>query len=221
MPTLADIRTTVQAKLAEGGGTLATPTSAQVDAQINSVIGYYAKRSWWFSEATETGLTVVGDPLLPIPTDFGSFLEPNGVVIQQNNVRYPILKITPLQYDSLYVGGTGMPRYYCYRDGMLELYFPPNQNYIYYIHYRKTYADLVDDTDENDFTNYATRLIEYHTLADCYRDYRSEPDMAAIYDAKVKTEFDNVQRQSNERLATGNLTTENITGRSRATIYER
>lgn len=221
MATLADIRDTVLAKLAEGGGTLATPTATQVTAQINSVIGYYDKRTWWFSEDTATGLTVVGVDEIPLPDDFGSFLEPDGVVIQQNNVRYPLLKITPLQYDSKYVGGIGMPRYYLYKDNTLKLYFPPNQAYTYYINYRKTYPALVADDDSNDFTNYADRLITYHTLADCYRDYRSDPEMAAIYDAKVKDEYTNVQRESVDRMATGNLTTESIAGRSRATIFER
>jgi len=232
MATLGELRTRILAKLAEGGGYVAAPTAAQVNDQINSTISLYSSDTWWFTEAIETGLCVVGDPILPVPEDFGAFLEPNGVVVQQNNVRYPVMKITPLQYDTIYVGSgvsldplslgaTGLPRFYTYRDQRIELYYPPNFEYTYYIYYKKLYADLTTDDESNDFTNFCTRLIEYQTLADCYRDYRSDAEMAAIYDAKVKTEYLSIAQQSYERTATGNLTTENVTGRSRTTLYER
>lgn len=229
MATLADIRNNVKSKLAEGGGQLAAPTDAQIDAQINSVIGYYSSNSWWFTEATETGFTVVDDPLIPVPDDFGQFLQPDAVVIEQNNVRYPLIQVSPLTYDSLFVGGSGLPRYFLYADQKIQLYFPPNQNYLYYIHYRKTYPTLVNDDDTNDFLTYCPRLIEYHTLGDCFGDYRSDPDMAAIYlgqdmdggGGKVKKEFLSVQQQHYDRTATGMLATENITGRSRTAIFSR
>lgn len=229
MATLGDIVTKVQSKLVEGGGNLAAPTQQQIIDQINSVIGYYTSNQWWFTEETATGLCTIGDPLLPVPDDFGQFLQPDAIVIEQNNVRYPLLQVNPLTYDSLFVGGNGMPRYFLYADQTIQLYFPPDQAYIYYIHYKKTYPALVDLDDTNDFLTFCPRLIEYHTLGDCFSDYRSDQDMAMIYlgqdmdggGGKVKKEYLSVQAQHYDRTATGNLATENITGRSRSTIFER
>lgn len=226
MATLGQLRTRILAKLAEGGGSVAAPTAAQVDAQINSSIKFYEEEAFWFSEATETGLTVVDDPFIPIPTDFGQFIQPDALVIEQSQVKFPVMQVTPLAFDTINVGGNGLPLYFVYRNGTIEMYFKPNQEYIYYLHYRKTYADLVADSDTNDFTTYAERLIEYKTLADCYADYRSDAEMATYYNNKVDpsgrgSEYQSVMRQSYERSATGNLTTENVTGRSRTTLYER
>lgn len=220
MATLGTLRTRILAKLAEGGGTVAAPTAAQVDAQINSTIDYYEDTPFWFSEAVVTGTLNVGDPLIPIPADFGQLIEPDAFVVEQAQVRWPVMKVTPLQFDTVNVGGVGLPLYYVYRDGLLEMYFKPDQAYVYYLHYRRLYADLVLDADSNAFTENADRLIEYKTLADCYADYRSDLEMASYYTAKADKEMLAVKRQSYERLATGNLTTENITGPSRSTIYQ-
>lgn len=229
MATLAQIRTNVLAKLVDSGGQVEEPTAAQVTAQINSVIQFYATKTFWFTEATATGLTTPLEPLLPVPDDFGQFLQPDAVVIQQSNVRYPLQQVNPLTYDSLYVGGSGLPRYFLYADKLIQLYFPPDQAYTYYIHYKKTYADLVADDDENDFTIYCARLIEYHTLGECFADYRSDVPMAQSYlgqdmdgrGGKVKNELLEINRQNYDRSATGMLATENVAGRSRSTIFER
>lgn len=228
MATLAQIRTNVLAKLADSGGSILEPTAAQVDAQINSVIQFYQDSPWcWFSEATATGFMIIGDPILPQPADFGQFIQPDAIVIQQNNVRYPLLQGNPLMYDSLYVGGNGLPRYFIYQDGTILVYFPPDQAYLYYIHYRKTYADLVADSDTNDFLTYCPRLIEYRTLGECYRDYRGDLETAAYYMGQdgsggvVKGELQKIKQQSYDRSATGNLAVSNITARARTTIYSR
>jgi len=218
MATLATIRTRVLAKLVDAGGSIAEPTAAQVTAEINSVIDFYEPNEFWFNEATATGTLTTGDPLVPIPTDFNQFIEPNALVIQQSQVRFPVKKITPLQFDSLYGGGTGLPRYFTYRNQEISLYFTPDQDYTYYLYYNRSYADLVDDTDSNDFTNFAERLIEYRTLAECYLNYRSDAEMANAYDAKAKEELTRLVRQSSARLATGELTTENVTGDVRGTF---
>lgn len=228
MATLAQIRTNVLAKLADSGGSILEPTAAQVDTQINSVIQFYQDSPWcWFSEATATGFMTTGDPVIPTPSDFGQFLQPDAIVIQQNSVRYPLLQVNPLTYDSLYVGGNGLPRYFMYADGIIQAYFPPDQAYLYYIHYRKTYADLVNDDDTNDFTNYCPRLIEYRVLGECYRDYRGDIETASYYMGQdgsggvVKGELNKIKQQSYDRSATGNLAVSNITARSRTNIYSR
>jgi hypothetical protein len=212
MATLANIRTRVLAKLVDAGGSIAEPTAQQVDAEINSVIDFYEPNKFWFNDATYVGNLVAGDATVPLPSDFNEFIEPSGLTLQISNARYPMTKISPLQYDSMFVGGSGISWYYTYRNQQVQLYFSPDQAYQYMLYYTRSYADLTYDNDSNDFTNYADRLIEYRTLAECYLNYRSDPEMAAVYERKAKEEFTRLVRQSASRLATGVLQTENITG---------
>ena len=219
MATLATIRTRVLAKLVDAGGSIAEPTAAQVTSEINSVIDFYEPENLWFNETTATGVLVAGFSDLPIPPDFNHFLEPNALVIEQSNVRYPLIKVSPLEYDSMYAAGTGLPRYFVYRNQGIQLYFIPDQAYTYYLYYNKTYIDLVSDGDNNDFTNYAERLIEYRTLAECYLNYRSDPEMAMQYERKAKEELNRLVSQTRQRLATGNLVTDDITSPRHGALY--
>lgn len=111
----------------------------------------------------------------------------------------------------MYSGSTGEPVYYTYRHQTLVVYPIPSQAYNYRLFYTKNYADLVNDSDSNDFTNYAEFLIEYQTLARCYRDYRSDMEAAANYEVEAGKQLNRLVDQSRARLATGELTTENIT----------
>jgi hypothetical protein len=201
----------VLAKLVDARGSIAEPTAAQVTSEINSVIDFYEPENLWFNETTATGTLTVGSASVPIPSDFNHFIDPNALVVEQSDVRYPLIKVSPLQYDSMYAAGTGLPRYFVYRNQGIQLYFIPDQTYTYYLYYNKTYVDLVSDDDNNDFTNYAERLIEYRTLAECYLNYRSDPEMAMQYERKANEELNRLVSQTRQRLATGNLVTDDIT----------
>lgn len=210
MATLSALRTLIANKLSNGN--LIDPTSAQIDAQINSTIEYYESDAFWFSETIASLATVAGTAVLgSIPSDFREEIIPNGLTIVDGTVHYPLRKITPLEYESVFIDGAkGRPTDYTYRKGQFEFWYTPGQVYTVKLFYRKTYADLVADGDSNDFTVYAARLIEYKTLADLLRDYRSDNERAMLYDARVNAEYDKIKKQTNNRIVTGNLTTENI-----------
>ncbi len=219
MATLATIRQRVLAKLVDAGGSIAEPSAAQVTAEINSVIDFYEPQNLWFNETTATGTLTAGSASVPLPADFNHFIEPNALVVEQSNVRYPLTKVTALAYDSMYSAGTGLPRFFVYRNQGIQLYFIPDQAYTYYLYYNKTYPDLVVDGDSNDFTNYAERLIEYRTLAECYLNYRSDVEMAREYERKAGEELNRLVTQSRQRLATGELVTDDITLPCRGGLY--
>ncbi len=210
MASLSVLRTLISGKLSDGS--LISPTALQITAQINSTINYYETSEFWFNEEIATLTTTADDAVLgSIPDDFKQEIIPNGLVLQDNEVRYPLLKITPLEYSSVFTtNATGLPRAYVYRGGQFELWYTPDQDYTIFLYYRKTYADLVDDGDTNDFTENAPRLIEYKTLEDLYRDYRGDKENAAIYRALVEAELNKIQEQSIARTTTGLLTTENV-----------
>lgn len=213
MATLSELRTLISNKLADGN--LIDPTAAQIDAQINSTIEFYETDAFWFSEDIASLTTTAGNPVLgSIPSDFKQEILPNGLVVIEGEVFYPLNKLHPLEYDSIFItNAQGLPRSYTYRDGQFELWYTPDQAYSIRLFYRKTFADLVNDGDSNDFTNNAPRLIEYKTIADLLRDYRSDHERAARYDLRVEVEYNKIKKETYNRTATGYLTTENLVDR--------
>lgn len=210
MATLAEIRNRVLSKLDDGS--IQRPTSAQVTDQINSVIDYYNNHKFWFSEAVATLTTTANNPVLSLAsiTDFKSFQQQNAITIVDSNTRFPLKQVDPVYYDSVNSTATGRPTMFTYRNGQVNLYYYPDKAYTTFVYYKKTYANLVNDSDTNDFTNYAARLIEYKTLADCLRDYRSDFERSAVYEAQAQKELTTVQAESYDRSATGMLATENV-----------
>lgn len=210
MATLLELRTLISNKLADGN--LIDPTADQIDAQINSTIEYYETDAFWFSEEIVQLSTVAGDPVLGgIPADFKQEIMPNGLTIIDGEIHYPMKKLTPLQYEARFIDNAkGRSSHYVYRNDTFELWYTPDKVYPVDLFYRKTYADLVADGDDNDFTINAARLIEYKTLADLLRDYRSDEKRAFMYDAVVDQEYNKIKKQTNNRTVTGELTTENI-----------
>ena len=218
MATLSELRTRIARKLANDN--LVNPTSSEIDTAINLAIEYYETDAFWFSEATANITLVAGDPIVPsIPTDFKQLIEPNALTVIDGQVRYPLIHATPLQYDNVDSEGRGLPYAYTYRNNQFELYFYPDQAYTLQFFYRKSYADLVNDGDSNDFTNFAERLIEYKTMVDLLYDYRENDRRAIIYENRVEREYEKIKRETYNRTATGMLTTENIIGRGRYNYY--
>ena len=218
MATLAELRTTILGKLDDGS--VQRPDSSQVDAQINSTIRFYENNYFWFTQAVAGLSTTIGDRVLSgIPSDFKMAIEPNAMVLIQNTIKYPMIHITSLEFDTLDSNGSGRPMWYTYREGNFELYYIPDQVYDINLFYSKSYDDLTGDGESNDFTNFTTRLIEYRTLADLLLDYREDNERASVYLQRAKEELLKIMNETYNRTATGNLSTENIINRSDSFAY--
>lgn len=220
MATLAQLRTRILSKLDDGD--VQHPTAAQVDKQINLTIDFYESDSFWFSEVRTSLIATIGNNVLSgIPADFKELIMPDALAVVDSDCIYPMRHLSPLQYDSIYVSNSsGLPRYYTYRNGQIEIFYAPDKAYEIKLFYRKFYADLTADDESNDFTNKCERLIEYKTLADLLRDYRADFERAAVYDspnskggAVVQNEYTRIKRETDNRTVTGELTTENIIDR--------
>jgi hypothetical protein len=208
MATFGELKTEIAAKLTDGD--LQYPTTSQIGDTINSIIKRYDNKHFWFSEADEEITLNVNDPIVPdIPEDFKNEVNPGGLVIVYNQLRYPLAKIKPDIYDTYNVEGQGLPYCYTYRNGLYLLYFYPDQAYTLFLNYRKSYALLVGDDDENDFTIYTDRMIVYACLAEIYATYKRDPDMAVFYKGLAKEEFEEVMSETYERTASGSLTPDN------------
>lgn len=210
MATLSELRTRLANKLSDGQ--LLRPTSAQIDQAVNASIDFYENRYFWFQEALEALTTVAGNGTLTgVPTEFKYQTHPNSLVLLKNNYRYELQAISPVEFDAIANDiDNGLPKYYTYRNGAFEITPLPDDAYTVNLYYYKSYVDLVDDADENDFTNYATRLIEYKTLLDLIEDYKSEDTRQATYKMKLKDEEDTIENETYNRTATGKISPENI-----------
>jgi hypothetical protein len=180
--------------------TLTMDTSAALDGTANSdpfVLGY--------------GNTNSNYPNAPVlPSDF-LYEEPdNGFVIPYNNLNYTIQKKPPVIFDNTNVHGIGLPFIYTYRDGNYEFYFLPNIAYKLNAYCRKDYVPLVLTGDNNDFTNYADKLIEYDAISRLLSDLRLDDERADRFAARAQQELRTLQSRSAKQNATGSLTVESI-----------
>lgn len=209
MATLSGLNTLISGKIADGD--LVEPTSDQIDAQINSSIDFYESDYFYFQEGDSALTAVIDDRVLGgVPSDFKFQEHPNSLVLVKNNFHTPLTHITPIEFDQIRNDvSNGPPRFYTYRVDQIELSPIPDETYTINLYYYKSYADLTGD-NSNDFTEKTPRLIEYKTLADLLRDYRSDEERALRYDVKVETEYNKIKTDTYNRTSTGVLTTENI-----------
>lgn len=209
MADFGTLKSSITRKLSDGD--LVDPTQTEIGTAINSTINFYRKKRFWFNEQIFTTILNVDDPIVPnIPSDFGQIIIPNGLSILDSNIFYPLVKITPLEYDSINVFGQGLPRFYTFRDNQFELYNFPDKAYQIKLYYYKKYVDLTNNTDTNDFTDNADRLVEAKSLADLFRDFREGFERTQIYENLARDEFNNLMDETYERSARGELATENI-----------
>ena len=218
MATLKELRERIFAKLDDG--VIQSPTQAQMDEQINLSCEYFDNDKFWFFEAITPLSVTIGSPVLTgLPSDFKEFIEPNAVTIIESQVRYPLEHITPLAYNSINSEGLGLPRWFTYEAGQIKVYYYPSQEYQCELFYRRKSTTLVNDDDTNVLTENAERLIEYKTLEDVLRDYRSDYQRAAVYQQKTQDELRQIKRETYNRTATGNVSTENIVSPARREYY--
>ncbi len=205
MATLADLRTRIAERLKDPS--FQTISAASVNLVINQTLHYYKYRRFWFNDS-EVDITLnVGDPLVPnIPADLLTELPTGGLVINYSTVFYKIEKRSGDIYDQENVSGVGLPYIYCYRDQNYYLYFYPNIAYTLKFRYIHDYADLVNDSDNNDFTNNCDMMMMYNALSRIYGEYKQDPTMEKYYTSRADDEEKNINRRSDILNGSGTLT---------------
>lgn len=207
MATFNDLETAIAQKLNNAN------ISTEIKTAINSTIDFYQSEHFWFQEARPTLTLTINNPVVPsVPSDFSFQIANAGLVINDSNARFPLRFITSDEYDEINKEGQGRPLFYTSRIDQLEVYPFPDQAYSLILFYVKTYADLVNTSDMNDFTTNAARLIESKTLADLYIDQRHDEKMQAFYERKTAIEFNQLKKRNRKKIATGKLATDSLVG---------
>lgn len=202
MATFGDLVTQASSRLQDANNT-AVSQSVVGDA-INSAIGYWKQRRFWFNETSDVVTLIVDDPLLPTPSvDFLYFFPRYGVRIPYQNNVYDMVKVSPEVYDSSNIQTQGRPYQYTWRDGSYLLYFYPDQTYTVVLTGVKNYAAMSNPTDSNDFTEDADQLILYDALSRLISELRTDPDMTEYYLKRRDDEYKNLIMRTNKMTGTG------------------
>ncbi len=207
MSTFGEMTTYVAKRIIDPNGT-AVDTS-DVQQAINQSIEYWKFRRFWFNEVADQATLTARDPSFPYPTNFlVPATDDDGFYIEYGNVRYPLTKISQAIYDSLYLSnGFGLPRWYArIADTKYQCYFIPDQNYTVGRHYLKDYTALSADSDTNDFTNNASRLINLWALANLITELRQDTAMGDYYRTAAQNEYRNLRVMTDKSNAAGKLT---------------
>lgn len=207
MANLGQIQTYISKRLIDPNG---TAVSAQdVISGINETIRYYKVNRFWFNEVNDTATLTANSAAFPYPSDFLiPAIKDGGFVIEWGNIRYPLAKIDMPVYDNIYIANClGLPRWYAkMADSEYQCFPIPNLAYTLNRHYLKEYNDLVNNTDTNDFTTYAERLVELWTLANLSEELRSDDAKSTYYRQAAEVEYRNIQKMTSKQNAAGKVT---------------
>lgn len=206
MATFGDIQTAVSKRLLDPQNT--SVSLSDVANSINDAIRYWKFRRFYFNEVADSVTLTEQDPVIPMIGDYlVSTQDDDGFNIEYSNQRYPLRKISQQVFDAIYLtNGYGIPQFYCRVADEYQLYPLPDRAYTLNRHYLKDYADLVNTSDENDFTIYAERLITLQACQDLTFELRQDTKMGDYYKLRVDDEYRNLRVMGNKANGAGKLT---------------
>lgn len=207
MANLGAIQSYVAKRLIDPNGTAVDAEDVKIG--INESIRYWKLRRFWFNEVNDTATLTAGSAAFPYPADFlVPALKDDGFAIEYGSIRFPLSKVSKPQYDNSYISNSkGLPRWYARMANQEYQCFPiPNVDYVVQRHYLKDYADLVNSSDENDFTQNADRLLKLWTLSNLTQELRQDTQQASYYRTAANDEYISLQSFTNKANAAGKLT---------------
>jgi hypothetical protein len=210
MATFAELKQQVSLRLIDPNNE--SVSAASVGLAINDAIAYWKFRRFWFNEVRDTGTIAYQTSVIPLPSDFLVPTKDDAAFsINYSNLRYPLTKITAQQFDALFLtNGYGLPVWYARTklDGGLEQYqvYPiADRDYEVLRDYLKNYVALSADSDTNDFTAYAPRLITLWSLANLSAELRQDDKMEAYYRRASQDEYRQLQVMSDKSNSSGSI----------------
>jgi hypothetical protein len=202
------LTTYVSKRLIDPSNTAVAITDVQQG--INQSIAYWKLRRFWFNESAEIVTLTAQNPTIPLTANYlCPSIQDDGFNILYGNVKYPLVKVDIATMDSLYLSnGYGLPRWYArMASNEYQVYPIPDQNYTTDLYQLNDYPDLVNNSDSNDFTNNAERLIACWALANLVSELRQDtPGSGDYYRQAAQDEYRNLRVLTNKKNAAGKLT---------------
>jgi len=182
-------------------------SSADLDLAINDSLDYWKHKRFWFNEEEDAAVTFVSGTaaVADMPTDILYTLKKGGFVIDYQDSRYELTRVTSSQYDAMNNETQALPKYYTYRNGGYEVYPYPDQAYTGVVRYIKDYSDLSDSNTSNDFSNNAPMLLLYDAASRLQAERQQDEKMEAYFTARMREEEKNLLSRTNRNNATGTI----------------
>ena len=173
----------------ENGYLLRTDLTQYVQDAINRAIAKYSKERLWFVESQFDWVTTQGQWSYAVPTIPDDIRQIDWLRIQVNNVYYHVIvRDAQFIFMANVNNNQGQPTDWAWYQEQIYFYPVPNKSYPITLYYQKTYAPLVNPTDNNDWTNNleAQDLIEKDALAWLYSMVILDTDKTAQYKQEAK-----------------------------------
>lgn len=144
--------------------------TTEIQAAIQSAIYHYQKFKFWFSEETDTALTVNGQPSLAVPTDFGyvdglTILFSSGTLpIRMQRVDWSVMQ----DYGANSTVSPGLPTEYAIYADQFWFWPTPNGAYLLTLYHNFLNAPPTNGTDLSVWSDQskAEELIRSRAIAD-------------------------------------------------------
>lgn len=179
-----------------------TDLDTQIDHFINRAVDFYKSESFWFMEGDTSFVTSIGiqeySGSLPDDIETIQYLK-----ITVNGHSYEVLPRTMAQIQDMdSIPTNDRPQYYARNEDKIIFDCPAAGNYICKLYYRRSSAPLVDDADDNAFSNYARDLIEAHTKEQVLRRVIKDTNEADQELAMVTRFYNNIKSISDRKRQT-------------------
>ncbi len=210
MATFGDIQTSVSKRLLDAMNV--SVTISDVANAINDSIAYWKFRRFWFNEVADSVSLTAQNGTLPVTGEYlVSTMDDDGFNIEYSGMRYTLTKVSTQVYDNLWLSnGYGIPQYWARVGQTYQVYPLPDQAYTCNRHYLKEYTALTGNTQTNDFTINASRLITLWTLADLTAELQQDDKMETYYRARAQAEYKNLCVMNDKVNGAGKLTLHSI-----------
>lgn len=202
MATFGELKQQASDRLKDANNTAVSAST--VGSSLNTAIKYWKSREFWFNQSSTTVTTTIDDPVISTGTLL--FLQPSfGLRLTNSDMYRNLAFLSPDEYNNMFITGSGIPYAYTWMNGVYYLYFTPDGTYTILVSGLKDYADLVNDSDTNDFTTYADQLILYDALSRLTAELRTDPTVSDYYTKRSKDEAANLFSRTNDTVSTGRL----------------
>lgn len=180
MPTYADMRARIADELANDGDI----STAQINYAIQDSIKLYERREWWFNTRLVTFVTSAnGEYYVSSPTStFDDMIDVLSMVITNNGVKSPMYAVDSSEIDTVQTGTVlGVPRKYARISQKVRLFPIADAEYTIELAYTYKLDALVNDSDENAWTDEAEELIRQSAKRRIALNYLQADDLAARF----------------------------------------
>lgn len=199
MSTLAVLRSRIADRLQVG-----TALNSQIDEKINAAIEHYESERFWFVETTDTFATIASQKSYGTADDLPSDIreiDSLKVTIASNHFVYP--KRKPYQFieSDDQTGRTSRPLYFGFYNEKIHFLPIPDASYTVTLSYKKSFTELSNDADTNNWTVYARQLLEHHAMMLIYADVIQNQERAMLMGELVKSDIISLRQRSDQMLS--------------------